>query len=183
MSSRAANKDEIDKVTAQYNINLRAPGNEHVLALDGLAVIVNPDNPVKQLTLDQIARIFSGEFTNWKDVSLNGLDRPIKVHARDNKSGTYDTFVALVLAPPDQPKRQLTPQATRYESSESLSDAVAKDPGAIGFIGLPYINKNHPLNIASTCGLLSGPSKFTVKTEEYPLARRLYLYTIGTPTE
>jgi phosphate transport system substrate-binding protein len=191
MSSRRANDDEAAKIQAQYNINLRAPGNEHVLALDGLAVVVNADNPIKQLSLDQIARIFAGEVTNWRDVTargadgreVNGPDRPISVHARDDKSGTYDTFVALVLSPSDGPKRKLTPQATRYESSENLSDAVAKDPGAIGFIGFPYVGKNHPLSIASTCGLLSAPAKFTVKTESYPLARRLYLYTIGTPNE
>ena len=191
MSSRRANDDEAAKVLAQYNLNLRGPGNEHVLALDGLAVVVHPDNPVKQLTLDQIARIFSGEIANWKDVSgagadgrpVAGLDRPIKVHARDDKSGTYDTFVALVLSPADGPKRKISPQATRYESSENLSEAVAKDPGAIGFIGFPYIGKNHPLSIASTCGLTSVPAKFTVKTESYPLARRLYLYTVGTQND
>jgi phosphate transport system substrate-binding protein len=191
MSSRPANKDEIEKIGRKYSINLRAPGNEHVVALDGLAVIVNRDNPVKMLTLDQIARIFAGEISNWKDVTyrdangqdIPGPDRQIRVHARDNKSGTYDTFVTLVLAPPDLPKRQLSPQAVRYESSENLSDAVAKDFGAIGFIGLPYINKNHPLSIASTCGLLNSPSKFTIKTEEYPLARRLFLYSLGTPSE
>ncbi|HXW25279.1 MAG TPA: phosphate ABC transporter substrate-binding/OmpA family protein [Xanthobacteraceae bacterium] len=191
MASRRATDEETAKVQARYNINLRAPGNEHVLALDGVAVVVHPDNPIKQLTLDQIARIFSGEIANWKGVTstgadgrtVTGPDRPIKVHARDDKSGTYDTFVALVLAPSEGPKRKLAPQATRYESSENLSDAVAKDPGAIGFIGFPYVGKNYPLSIASTCGLTSAPAKFTVKTESYALARRLYLYTIGAPDE
>jgi phosphate transport system substrate-binding protein len=191
MSSRRANNEEVDKIRGQYQVELIAPGNEHVLALDGLAVIINQDNPIRQLALEQVARIFAGEVSNWKDVAYRdangrdafGPDRPIKLHARDNKSGTYDTFVALVLAPPGQPKRQLGAGATRYESSENLSDAVAKDPDAIGFIGLPYINKNHPLSIASACGLLSAPSRFTVKTEQYPLARRLFLYSIGTPDQ
>jgi phosphate transport system substrate-binding protein len=191
MSSRRANDDEAAKIKAQYDVDLRTPGNEHVLALDGLAVIVNPENPIKRLTLDQIARIFAGEITNWKDVTLKdangqdvtGQDRPIKVHARDNKSGTYDTFVALVLAPAGGTKRALTADAARYESSDNLSDAVAKDAGAIGFIGFPYINKNAPLSIDSTCGLTSTPNEFSVKNESYPLARRLYLYSIGTPSE
>jgi phosphate transport system substrate-binding protein len=189
MSSRRANDKEVKEVHDLFNIDLLTAGNEHVLALDGIPVIVNPGNPIRQLSLEQIAKIFSGEISNWRDVTyLNasgqevpGPDLPIKVHARDNKSGTYDTFVNLVLAPPDQPKRQLTPQAARYESSENLSDAVAKDPGAIGFIGFPYIKKNTALLIASSCGMLSAPSKFTVKTESYPLARRLYLYTLGEP--
>ena len=67
--------------------------------------------------------------------------------------------------------------------SEALSAAVSKDRNAIGFIGFPYINKNSPLRILSTCGLDSEPENFTVKMETYPLARRLYLYTLGSPTE
>jgi phosphate transport system substrate-binding protein len=189
MSSRRVNDEETTKISEQLRVNIRAPGNEHVLALDGLAVIVHPSNPIKQLTLEEIARIFAGEVTNWMDVSgrdgagrsVRGKDGPITVHARDNVSGTWDTFKSLVLEPHGAPKRALSSQATRYESSENLSDAVAKDTGAIGFIGLPYINKNQPIGIASTCGLVSGPMAFTVKTEEYPLARRLYLYSIGTP--
>jgi phosphate transport system substrate-binding protein len=77
----------------------------------------------------------------------------------------------------------ISPQATKHESSDELSSAVANDPNAIGFIGLPYINKNHPLSITSTCGLASGPSRYAVKTETYPLARRLYLYTVGAPSD
>jgi phosphate transport system substrate-binding protein len=64
-----------------------------------------------------------------------------------------------------------------------LSDAVAADRGAIGFIGLPYINKNRALVVQSDCGLFSSPTRYTVKNEEYPLARRLYLYTLGAPTQ
>lgn len=189
MSSRRVNDEETGKIAEQLRVNIRAPGNEHVLALDGLAVIVNQSNPIRQLTLDEIARIFAGEVTNWMDVNgrdaagrpIRGSDGAIRVHARDNVSGTWDTFKSLVLEPHGAPKRALSSQATRYESSENLSDAVAKDAGAIGFIGLPYINRNHPIGIASSCGLVSGPSPFTVKTEEYPLARRLYLYSLGTP--
>lgn len=189
MSSRRANDEETAKVSSQMNFNIRAPGNEHVLALDGLAVIVNPSNPVKQLTLEEIARIFAGEITNWGEVNgkdargqpVKSQDRPIAIHARDNASGTWDTFKSLVLEPHGAPKRPLSPQAIRYESSENLTDAVSKDPSAIGFIGLPYINKNSPIGVASSCGLVSSPSPFTVKTESYPLARRLYLYSNGVP--
>jgi len=189
MSSRRVNDEETAKINAQMNINIRAPGNEHVLALDGLAVIVNQSNPIKQLTLDEIARIFAGEITNWSDVTgrdargqpVKVQDRPIAIHARDNASGTWDTFKSLVLEPSGGAKRPLSRQATRYESSENLTDAVSKDPSAIGFIGLPYINKNFPIGVSSNCGLVSTPSPFSVKTEEYPLARRLYLYSNGMP--
>ncbi len=186
MASRRALPQEVDQVTTAEHLNLLGAGNEHVLALDGLAVIVNQDNPIRRLTLPMIARIFSGEVRNWSQVTgrdadgreISGNDVPIVLHARDNKSGTFDTFVSLVLSTIAKP---LAADAKRYESSELLSDAVAADRGAIGFIGLPYINKNHALVIQSDCGLFSSPTRYTVKTEEYPLARRLYLYTLGAP--
>jgi phosphate transport system substrate-binding protein len=179
MASRRLNADEQKKLADRFQTDILAPGNEHVLALDGLAVIVNPDNPVRQLSLDQIARIFSGEITNWRDVG--GSDTPINIYRRDNKSGTFDTFKALVLAPSGGVKRDMSSQAKSFESSEALSNEVAHDTGAIGFIGLPYVGKNTALAISSSCGIASGPSKFSIKNEEYPLARRLYLYTLGAP--
>ena len=178
MSSRRINKEETDAVQAKFNTNPQQPGNEHVLALDGVAVIVNPANAVKDLSLDQIARIFAGQITTWQDVG--GANRAINVYRRDDKSGTTDTFKSLVLA---GPKLSFTPNAKAFESSETVSSSVTNDPDGIGYIGLPYINKNHPLGISSTCGIASSPSRFTVKTESYPLTRRLYLYTIGTPND
>jgi phosphate transport system substrate-binding protein len=178
MSSRRANDDEARAVSERFGVNLRGPGNEHVLALDGLAVIVNSSNSVATLSLDQIAQIFSGRITNWSQVG--GRDEPVRVLRRDDKSGTYDTFKSLVLKPAGM---TISPTAEKYESSENLSDDVAKDQNAIGFIGLPYIGKNRALKLSSSCGLSYAPSRFSIKSEQYPLARRLYLYTIGTPSE
>jgi phosphate transport system substrate-binding protein len=178
MASRALNDAETKLIDERFKVPIRAAGNEHVLALDGIAVIVHPDNGVKQLTLEQIAKVFSGQIANWKDVG--GADRPIHVLRRNNDSGTYDTFNTLVLAPL---KLKMSPEAAQYESSETLSSDVSKDADAIGFIALPYINKNHALTIGSSCGIAGNPSAFTVKNEQYPLARRLYLYTVGTPNE
>lgn len=178
MSSRRATDPEVATVQSAHNIDLRSSGNEHVLALDGLAVIVNPANPVRQLTLDQIARIFSGGITNWSEVGGNSA--PIIVHRRDDKSGTFDTFNALVLAPA---KLKVAAGATAHESSETLSEEVFRNPNAIGFIGLPYINRTRALQIAQACGLADAPSKFTIKAESYPLARRLYLYSLGQPRQ
>ena len=188
MISRRAQPQEVEQVSAMERINLTAAGNEHVLALDGLAVIVNRDNPMRQLALPTIARIFSGEVRNWSQVSgrdadgrdISGADMPIILHARNNKSGTFDTFVSLVMNPAG---KSLAAEARRYESSDLLSDAVAAERGAIGFVGLPYVNKNHALAIQSPCGLFSAPTRYSIKTEEYPLTRRLYLYTIGAPGE
>jgi phosphate transport system substrate-binding protein len=180
MMSRKVKDEEQNKLKQRFpDMDPMAAENEHVLALDGLAVIVNPDNPVNSLTLAQIAQIFSGAVTNWS--AVGGPDRPITLYRRDDKSGTFDTFKALVLEPNHA---TMSASAKKFESSELLSDGVAKDPGGIGFVALPYVTANNvALKIASNCGLISAPSRFSIKSEEYPLARRLYLYTHGTPSE
>ncbi len=178
MSSRRANEAEQKDISVRYSTDIWAPDNEHVLALDGLAVIVNPANPIKSLDLKQIAQIFSGQITNWSDVG--GASGPIRVLRRDDRSGTFDTFKNLVLEPE---KLTIASNAQRFESSDSLSDEVYKDVNAIGFIGLPYVNNNTALRLASTCGLNQSATRFAIKSEQYPLARRLYLYTIGAPSD
>jgi phosphate transport system substrate-binding protein len=80
-------------------------------------------------------------------------------------------------------KRVISPAAARYESSEQITDEVEKDPQAIGFIGLAYVRNNHAVAIGGRCGLATQPARYTVQTEVYPLARRLYLYTVGRPTD
>ena len=101
-------------------------------------------------------------------------DVPLKVFARDDKSGTFDTFAALVLQPS---KLKLGPNTERIEDSETLANAVASDPGGIGFIGLPYVGATKALAVADGDSLPLLPNAFTVATEDYPLARRLFLYT------
>ena len=167
MSSRRIRADEVARLSRLGNLSSAA--SEHVVALDGLALIVNPTNPISALTKAQIANIFAGSVRNWKDAG--GFARPIVVHARDDKSGTYDTFKTLVLG-----GRPLVDGALRHESSEELSDAVAGDPDAIGFIGLPYIRSAKAVMVQESGSAQLLPSPMTVSTEDYPLARRLYLY-------
>jgi phosphate transport system substrate-binding protein len=162
-------------ITQQEIVDLAALGDmtkvtsEHVLALDGLAVIVNPANPVQKLTKDQLAQIFCGAAKDWS--AFGGKAGPIALYARDDKSGTFDTFKNLVLG-----GCALAPSAKRFASSEELSQSVAADPGGIGFIGLAYVGHSRAVPIAE-CKLKYPPNAFTVKTEEYPLSRRLFLYT------
>ncbi len=178
MSSRPLLTEEAKAIKDKFRLDARASENEHVLALDGVAVIVHPTNSVGSLSLEQIADVFSGRITNWKD--LGGQDHSINVLRRDDKSGTFDVFRNLVLSPD---KREISPNALRFESSELLSEHVSRDPYSIGFVGLPYINRNTAVSIASSCGITSSLSQFSIKTEEYPLSRRLYLYTLGKPSE
>lgn len=155
--------------------DLSSPSSEHVLGLDGVAVVVNPANPVQSLSIEQVGKLFSGEIGDWS--AVGGNPGPVSVHARDDKSGTYDTFKALVLDPLNL---KLAGGAKRYESSTDLSDAVAADPGGIGFIGLPYVRRSKVLGISAGAGNPPiVPTQFTVGTEDYPLSRRLYLYLPG----
>jgi len=108
---------------------------------------------------------------------LHGPTAPINVYARDDKSGTYDTFKALVLG-----GKKLVSNAKRFEDSRELSDAVAKDPNGIGFIGLPYVRDAKAVAVSENGTRPFLPNHFTVSTEDYALSRRLFLYTAVSPT-
>lgn len=179
MASRRIKPEEISQLTP-LDGDLSSPSSEHVLGLDGVAVVVNPANPLQNLTIEQVGRLFSGAVTDWS--ALGGPAGPVNIYARDDKSGTYDTFKSLVL---DPLSLKLAPAAKRYESSTDLSDAVAADPGGIGFIGLPYVRRSKLLGISAGAGNPPiVPTQFTVGTEDYPLSRRLYLYLPGkTPSK
>jgi phosphate transport system substrate-binding protein len=167
MASRRIRDDEAARLASLGN--LQAAASERVIALDGIAIVVNPSNAVSKLTTAQIADVFSGKIARWSEVG--GKDGPIVVHARDDKSGTYDTFKHLVLG-----SKPLVPYAVRHESSEELSDAVAADAQAVGFIGVRYVRSAKPLMVEDAGSAPLLPSPMTVATEDYPLSRRLYLY-------
>jgi len=152
--------------------NLAGTAQEHILALDGAIVIVHPDNPVRALTLDQIAALFAGRIDNWSQ--LGGPDEPVRLYVRDDNSGTLETFNALVMRPR---RLQIAEAAERLEDSADLSDLVSIDPGGIGFTGFAFARAAKVLAIRQQCGLVSFPTSFTLKTEEYPLAHRLYAYS------
>lgn len=141
---------------------------EIVIALDGLAVIVHPSNALAQIELRELRRVFSGEISDWSQ--LGGRAGRIALHARDDRSGTYDTFRSLVLG-----SAPLSRQALRYESTDALSAAVARDPNAIGFVGLAGVAGVRALAVADGAGARA-PSAREVAVEDYALARRLFLY-------
>jgi len=148
--------------------------SEHVLGLDGVAVIVNSGNPISSLRVEQVAQIFSGATTDWSQVG--GRAGQITVYARDDKSGTYDTFKSLILG-----SSPLVSTSKRFEDSDQLSDSVASDVSGIGFIGLPYIHSAKAVAIATSGTRPLLPNLLTVATEDYALARRLFLYTPENP--
>ncbi len=172
MSSRRIKNKEARQLANSVG-NLSKVGNEHIIGLDGLAVIVNQNNAVKQISSKTLANIFSGEISNWSQ--LGGPSLPIKLYARDQHSGTWDTFKSLVLK---KHNKKLSTQAQRFESSSKLSTLVSQNEGAIGFIGLNYVLHNKALAIAASKDASAiFPTRFTVGTEDYALSRRLYFYT------
>jgi phosphate transport system substrate-binding protein len=168
MASRAIRQDELVQLAALGDMT--APESEHVIGLDGVAVVVNSANPLRELDRDQIAAIFSGAVADWS--AVGGTPGPIRVYSRNAGSGTYDAFVSLILG-----SRAMVGSALPgYDSSEALADAVAGDPAAIGFIGQAYARQAKPIAIRE-CSLAYLPTAFSVKTGEYPLSRQLFLYT------
>ena len=119
--------------------------------------------------------IFSGTVTNWSQ--LGGADAPINLYAPDDSSGTLQTFGSLVLGPFDV---DVTSDARRFVNNIALSDAVSTDVNGIGVTGAAYERAAKALPIRQGCGILSYPTTFGMKAEEYPLSRRLYLYTPPT---
>jgi len=168
MISRRINPDEVVKLATLGNMTSAA--SEHILGLDGIAVIVNPSNRISELRKDEIRRIFTGDITDWSQVgSFHGL---IKLYARDDQSGVFDAFNSMVLA-----GKPLASTARRFEDSNALSDAVSDDPNGIGFVSLPYVHNAKTIAVSEKGTVALKPTRLTVATEDYPLSRRLYLYT------
>lgn len=175
MASRPIKEDERQALKPTLG-DLRSNASEHVLALDGIAIIVHPSNPIKNLTLSQLADIFSGAVTDWSQVG--GQAGAIVVFARDEKSGTWDYFNDAVLKKNGKP---LVANAKRLEDSTKLSASVSGDPSAIGFIGLNYVGSNKVIALSEKNVEPRKPSQLTIKTEDYMLSRRLYLYIPEKP--
>lgn len=172
-SSRPAKDKEV--VAASEMTQLLGENSEHVLGIDGLAIIVHPENTVSQLTKENLGRLFSGDIQNWSEVG--GPNLPVSVYARDHNSGTWDSFKKMVLGK----NLSLTSSAVRYESSERLSANVSQDRGGIGFIGMAFVREAKLLAISDGATQAFEPTKLTVGTEDYALSRRLFLYTDDNP--
>ena len=151
--------------------DLKSPSAEQVIAIDGLAIILHPRNPLNQLNTEQLAQIFSGRISRWEQVG--GVGGAIHLYARDDQSGTWETFKELVLNRNGLP---ISSTAQRFESSEQLSDAVSQDPQAIGFIGLPYIRAAKAVAIIDGASQPMLPLTSLIASEDYPLSRRLFFY-------
>ncbi len=176
-ASRAIKPEEVD--TAKKN---GVEPVEFVVARDAIAVIVNPNNPVNQLTLQQISDIYSGKINNWSEIG--GEDRPIVRLSRETNSGTHVYFLETVLRLGSKENKTLFSMDTLLlPSSEGITAEVRDNPNAIGYDGLGYIIPEVKM-LAVAKEINSGyifPSAETVNNGTYPISRDLYMYTNGLP--
>jgi phosphate transport system substrate-binding protein len=143
---------------------------EYKVCLDGLSVYTAVDNPVKELTLEQLELIFTGKTRNWKDVG--GRDAPITVYSRENSSGTYEFFKEHVLQGKD-----FTARAQTMPGTAAVLQAVAKDPNGIGYGGVAYgAGAKHLAIKKDPSSPAIEPTEETVVAGVYPIWRYLYIY-------
>ncbi|MCU0276189.1 MAG: phosphate ABC transporter substrate-binding protein, partial [Acidobacteria bacterium] len=152
------------------------------VALDGLAVVVHPANPLAQLTVDQLAAVFSGAVTNWKEIG--GADLPIVVLSREVNSGTHVYFKEHVLRGNRKDSTvEFAANALMLPSSQAIADEVAQNPGAIGYFGMGYISpREKALAIAKDgASPFVQPTIENVVSQAYPISRPLLMVTSGRP--
>lgn len=172
MSSRQIKASEIEALrqAGAGDFAAEAVLAEHVVALDGIAIIVHPDNAIPSLSLSDVRRLFLGELRAWEQVG--GVGGAMKLHTRDDASGTYQFFQDRVL----QTEPNWDAEVARYESSSELVAAVAADPAAIGFVGVAYVTPAVRALPISDGGPPIAPTTADVRAENYPISRRLFLY-------
>lgn len=160
--------------------NTGAPIQETVVAYDGIAVVVNTNNPVSQLTLPQLADIFSGKIQNWKEVG--GKDSSFLVLSRERNSGTHVFFLEHVVRR-DNAKgpEEFSTSALMMPSSQAIAEEVQTSEESIGYVGLGYVTENQKvLAIAKDeQGPWIKPTIETVLNGQYPIARPLLFLTRG----
>ena len=142
----------------------------HTVAYDGLAVVVNPQNGVSALSTKQIADIYTGKITNWKE--LGGDDAKIVVISRDTNSGTYETFNELILK-----KAPVAKSAEYVGSNGQARSRVNSTKYAVAYVGLGFADSS--VKALSVDGILPTPA--TVSSGKYPIARPLFMFTNGSP--
>ena len=157
---------------------------EHIIARDAIAIVVHRENPVNELTLQQISDIFSGVITNWQQIG--GEDRPIVRLSRETNSGTHIYFLEEVLRMGEEDNQTLfSPATLLLPSSEGISAEIRQNPNAIGYDGLGYVTEDMKV-IAVAVDDSSPyimPNSTTVLDNTYPIARDLYMYTAGVPSD
>jgi phosphate transport system substrate-binding protein len=178
-ASREMSKEEIAEAKKNGITPVR-----FTVALDAIAVVANPSNTVKGLTLQQLSDVYTGRITRWTGVG--GADGPIVLLSRESNSGTYVYFLEQVIRLGNGASKALfSPETLLMPSSQGISSEVAQNPNAIGYDGLGYVTSEQKMiAVARTAeGPYVVPSVRTVLDNSYPVSRPLFMYTAGEPTD
>ncbi len=161
MSSRNIKDSEKDEFTAKGMEIV-----EWTAGFDMIAVIVNENSSIKELTTEQVEKIFTGDITDWSEVG--GAAGEISVYTRNTSSGTYKSFQEMAMN-----KRDYGASTQKMAGNEQIAAEVAKNPNGIGYVGLAY-SENAGIKAVKVDGVKLSPRN----AKEYPISRSLYFYTI-----
>lgn len=174
MASRRITRDEAKALRAAGAGSMVSPDNEHIIAVDSVVIVVNPNNPISTLSFEQLAGIYAGRITNWNEVG--GADVPIAAFTRNVGSGTRASFENAIF---EGAPSAVSSGVQTVANSNEMAAKVNADAGGLGYVGYAFQRGAKPLNLTNSCGITVSPTTFSAKTEEYPLGKRLYLYSRG----
>jgi len=171
LASRSSLKEETEKVRARRNAEVK----QAAVALDGVAIYVNEKNPIDEVSVSQLAAIYTGKAANWSQVG--GQRNPIVAFGRSAGSGTSAWFKERVMD-----NQEYSPTVQALGDTEAVVAAVAKDPRAVGFGGMAFARGVRTIRVARKPGERGiEPSPATVAAGRYPLSRELFICTAGEP--
>ncbi|MEM2094274.1 MAG: PstS family phosphate ABC transporter substrate-binding protein [Candidatus Bathyarchaeia archaeon] len=152
---------------------------EWTVGLDGISIVVNPNNPVNELSMEQLEKIYNGTYKNWREVG--GNDAPIVTYGRQSTSGTYDFFREHVLH-----NKNFRADNRELAGNAEIIQSVQGDRNGIGYVGVAYTKQGVNVKILKIKTMANGapyePTLANIKSGVYPIARKLYIYTNGVPT-
>lgn len=164
---------------------LKATGKEvkeFWVGIDALALVVHPENPISELSMEQLSDIFTGKVTRWKE--LGGPDQPILVLSRERNSGTHVYFLEEIVRKGNaKGPEEFASSVLMLPSSQAIVQEVSRSQTAIGYVGLGYVTEKHKaLTVKKNPETPAfGPSVETAQNGTYPISRPLYIYTAGEP--
>src|SRR5690606_26565768 len=167
MSSRRAKATETSAASAK-GVTLKPI----IVAHDGMAVIVNANNPLAKLTRRQVEQIFTGDVADWS--AVGGKPGKVSIYTRNTSSGTYSDWKDLAMK-----KRDYAPSSQKMAGNEQIAAEVGKNPNGIGYVGVAYITAPGVKVVSIEGGL---PTKEAVLAKKYPYARPNFYYTNGDPS-
>jgi phosphate transport system substrate-binding protein len=167
MSSRRAKPAEVGAASAK-GVQMKPT----IVAYDGLGVIVNSSNPLKNLTKKQVEQIFTGEVTDWS--AVGGSGGKISIYTRNTSSGTYSDWKELAMK-----KRDYASSSQKMAGHEQIAAEVGKNPNGVGYVGLAYM-KASGIKVLTIDG--AAPTQQAVRNKTWPYARPTFYYTNGNPT-